>query len=149
MLGGQVFVLLLYGRSQTWTEDKVRRDGVFLAHELLEQTPQPNRAKRLRALQNNFSVELGSSPLMSWSVASDEGPSGERIPFRAEGATHFIVLEEVQCLGRWSCQPSHTNWCCSHRAASNHRFVTDRCWDGGIPFGTRTRQGNRQTKRLR
>ena len=50
--------LVLYGRSQTWTENKVRRDGVFLAHELLEQTPENVRAKRLRELQEHFSVDL-------------------------------------------------------------------------------------------
>ena len=44
-------VLVLYGRKQAWTEDNVRRDGVFLTYELLGQTPEPSRASRLRALQ--------------------------------------------------------------------------------------------------
>ena len=92
-----VFVLLLYGRSQTWTEDKVRRDGVFLAHELLEQTPQPNRAKRLRALQNNFSVELELISLDELERRiGRRGLPGERIPFRKlrRHAWYFIVLED-------------------------------------------------------
>ena len=92
-----VFVLLLYGRSQTWTEDKVRRDGVFLAHELLEQTPQPNRAKRLRALQNNLSVELELISLDELERRiGRRGLPGERIPFRKlrRHAWYFIVLED-------------------------------------------------------
>lgn len=92
-----VFVLLLYSRSQTWTEDKVRRDGVFLAHELIEQTPQPNRAERLRALQNNFSVELELISLDELERRiGRRGLPGERIPYQKlrRHAWYFIVFED-------------------------------------------------------
>ena len=54
-------VLLFYGSRQAWTEERARQDGVFLAHEMLEQTPEAKRAMRLRELQEHFSFDLADS----------------------------------------------------------------------------------------
>ncbi len=45
-----VLMVAVYVRSQEWTEDEVRQDGVFLIYDLLEQTPAAERPSRLKTL---------------------------------------------------------------------------------------------------
>ena len=90
-------VSLLYGRSQAWTEDKVRRDGVFLAQELLEQTPERSRPERLRALQKHVSVDLALISLddLERRIGRRAAP-GEGISHRpmVRRAWYFIVFKD-------------------------------------------------------
>jgi len=90
-------VLVLYGRSQAWTEDRVRRDGVFLTYELLEKTPGLDRAKRLRALQEHVSVDLALISLddLERRIGRPALP-GEGIPYRrsVRHAWYFLVFED-------------------------------------------------------
>lgn len=52
------FVLVIYARSRSWTEDRARADGVFLLFEVLDEQPRSQRAVRLRELQANSRVKL-------------------------------------------------------------------------------------------
>lgn len=90
-------VLVFYGRSQAWTEDKVRRDGVFLAYELLEQTPEPSRTSRLRTLQQHVAVDLALISLAELERRIGRpGAPGEGIAYRksARHAWYFIVFKD-------------------------------------------------------
>ncbi len=49
-------ITVTYSQSLSWTEDKARRDGVFLVHEMLQSEPASGRAERLRAIQEHFGV---------------------------------------------------------------------------------------------
>ena len=92
-----VLILQLYVHNQTWTEDKVRRSGVFLAHELLEQTPKPNRAMRLREIQGHFSVDLSLISLDELErQIGRPGLPGEAIPYHQSRrrAWYFIVFQD-------------------------------------------------------
>lgn len=46
-----IIAILLYSRTREWTHERARGDGVFLIHELLDQTPAPDRAARLEGLR--------------------------------------------------------------------------------------------------
>ena len=63
-----IMVLGLYMRSQVWSEERVRRAGVFLVHELLEETPASARTERLRSLQQHSSVDLALISCRIWKV---------------------------------------------------------------------------------
>ena len=88
-------ILVLYGRSQEWTEDKVRRDGVFLAYELLEATQPTNRTRRLSELQAHVSADLAIISLDELErPIGRQGTPGEAIPQRSSmrQAWYFIVF---------------------------------------------------------
>ena len=51
-------VMSLYARRQTWTEDEVRRDGVFLLFDMLDETQAADRAQRVQELQSHTSIGL-------------------------------------------------------------------------------------------
>lgn len=53
-----ILLAVLFARSVGWTEQRARIDGVFLAHELLDQTPAAARPERARALQPHFRFGL-------------------------------------------------------------------------------------------
>jgi signal transduction histidine kinase len=80
-----------------WTEDKVRRDGVFLAYELLEQTPEQGRVSRLRSIQDHFSVDLALISLDELERRiGRRGAPGEEIPHRMSlrHSWYFIVFDD-------------------------------------------------------
>ena len=107
-------VLVLYGRSQEWTEDKVRRDGVLLAYELLEQTPAPRRASRLRSLQEHVSVELALISLDDLERRIGRpGAPGEGIPYRMSllHSWYFIVFDDGSgALAAGPVNPAPVGW---------------------------------------
>ena len=53
-------VMAIYGRTLSWTEEKARGDGVFLAYELLDAAPPGERPERLEALSRHllFGLEI-------------------------------------------------------------------------------------------
>ena len=89
--------LAFFVRSRVWDEDKVRRAGVFLVYELLEQTPESNRAKRLLTLQEHSSVDLRLISLddLERRIERPVVP-GEGIAYRAAArkAWYFLVFED-------------------------------------------------------
>ena len=90
-------VSLLHLGSQEWTKEKVQRDGVFLAHDILEQTAQPDRVERLRELQDHFFVGLEMISLDELERRIGRQASfGETIPHRESlrRAWYFIVFED-------------------------------------------------------
>ena len=90
-------VLTLYVQSREWTEDKVRRSGVFLAYELLEQTPEIRREKRLQELREHMPVELALISLDELSRRIGRpGQPGEGISQRQSitQSWYFIVFED-------------------------------------------------------
>ncbi len=48
--------LTVYARSQTWTADDARREGVLLVYDLLDREPVSSRAERLRALRPHLAL---------------------------------------------------------------------------------------------
>lgn len=92
-----IVVLAVYVRSQAWSEDRVRRAGVFLVYELLEETPAPGRAARLRALQQHSSVDLALISLdeLERRIGRSASP-GEGTAYRqsARKSWYFIVFQD-------------------------------------------------------
>ena len=92
-------VIYSYARSRSWTDEHARRDGVFLVHEELDQEPAPNRADRLRELQQHFSVDFALITIdeLERRIGRRAGP-GERIARRVSGreAWYFLVFEDGQ-----------------------------------------------------
>ena len=92
-------VLFLYSRSRPWTDEQARSDGVFLVHELLDQQPEPNRAARLRQLQEHFSIDFSliTSTELERRIGRRAAP-GERIARRVSGreAWYYMVFEDGQ-----------------------------------------------------
>ena len=92
-----IVVLAVYVRSQAWSEDRVRRAGVFLVYELLEERPAPGRAARLRALQQHSSVNLALISLdeLERRIGRSASP-GEGTAYRqsARKSWYFIVFQD-------------------------------------------------------
>ena len=92
-------VLALYSRSRSWTDERARTDGVFLAYELLEQESPSSRARRLRELQQHFSVDLALLSLdeIERRVGRPVRP-GEQVPYRVSGREewYFLAFDDGQ-----------------------------------------------------
>jgi signal transduction histidine kinase len=89
--------MFLYARSLSWTDERARSDGVFLAHEILERTEAQNRAAKLSELQQHFSVSL--SLLTVEQVEQEVGSvvePGARIPHKVspQEEWYFLVFED-------------------------------------------------------
>ncbi|MEX1363024.1 MAG: ATP-binding protein [Nannocystaceae bacterium] len=90
------FVIILgWALGRSWTDDRARGDGVFMFHELLDQTPVPDRPARLEELRSHSSIELSllSVSEVERRVGRGVGP-GERIPHRVSFREewYFLVL---------------------------------------------------------
>lgn len=92
-------VLAMYSLSRSWTDERARTDGVFLAYELIEQESPSSRARRLRELQQHFSVDLALLSLdeIERRVGRPVRP-GEQIPYRVSGREewYFLVFDDGQ-----------------------------------------------------
>jgi signal transduction histidine kinase len=90
-------VLVSYARSLSWTDARARTDGVFLAHDLLDETPADSRAQRLTELAPNFEVELAlmTVPEVEQRLGR-KVEAGERIPHRVSPREewYFLVFED-------------------------------------------------------
>lgn len=86
-------VLFLYLRSVTWTEERARRDGVFLVRELLAQAPPEARRSRLEELRTHFDVPFQMTALdqMERAVGRRVLPN-EVIAHRPEGGENWFYL---------------------------------------------------------
>jgi signal transduction histidine kinase len=92
-------VIFLYSRSRPWTDEQARSDGVFLVHELLDEERAPNRAGRLRELQEHFSVDFSLITLGELERRiGRRAAAGERIARRVSGreAWFYLVFEDGQ-----------------------------------------------------
>mgnify|MGYP001812623450 CR=1 FL=1 len=100
--------MVLYARNQSWTDERARGDGVFLAYELLDQVPAQSRAERLSELQQHFSVDftLISLDEVERRVARSVSP-GEEIPQRVSPREewYFLVFDDGQ--GALAAGPVH------------------------------------------
>ncbi|MBT8468802.1 MAG: HAMP domain-containing protein [Myxococcales bacterium] len=100
--------MVLYARNQSWLDDRARRDGVFLAYELLDQAPAQSRAERLSELQQHFSVDftLISLDEVERRVGRSVSP-GEEVPQRVSPREewYFLVFDDGQ--GALAAGPVH------------------------------------------
>jgi two-component system OmpR family sensor kinase len=90
---------LWFARSQSWTEEQARRDGVFLFHELLDEVPGPSRVSRLRELQQHSGIAFSLVPLDE--VEQQIGRSiqpGEKVLHKASEPEewYFLVFRDGQ-----------------------------------------------------
>ncbi|MEM7136049.1 MAG: ATP-binding protein [Myxococcota bacterium] len=101
-------VLVLHARSETWTDVRAERDGVFLVHDLLDQEPATNRAARLRQLQPNFAVDFSLVAVdeVERRVGRSVSP-GEEVPLRVspQEEWYFLVFQDGQ--GALAAGPVH------------------------------------------
>ena len=92
-------VLATYSLSRSWTDERARTDGVFLAHELLNQESPSSRAQRMRELQQHFSVDLALLSLdeIERRVGRPVRP-GEQVPHRVSGREewYFFAFDDGQ-----------------------------------------------------
>jgi signal transduction histidine kinase len=90
-------VTYLYGRSLSWTEERARRDGVFLVYSMLDQAPASRRAEGLSEFQQHFPVGFALITLdeLERRIGREAVP-GEKIPQRVSvrEAWYFLVFED-------------------------------------------------------
>ena len=86
-------VLFSYARSQSWTEERARRDGVFLVFQLLDLEPASNRARRLSELEPHSSVGLAllTPDEATRRVGRPIGP-GDQIPHKVSPQQQWYIL---------------------------------------------------------
>jgi len=92
-------VIFLYSRGLSWTDEKARKDGIFLAFELLDQAPAADRVRRLGELRQHFSVDL--SLLTTSEVERRVGrpvTAGEQVPreVSVKEEWYYLVFEDGQ-----------------------------------------------------
>lgn len=96
-----IAVLVLYALGQSWVDERARSDGVFLVSELLDQTPAPERAARLRELQQHFSVDLTllSKREVEHRLSRQVRP-GEQIPHKplVREEWYYFVFQDGQSV---------------------------------------------------
>jgi len=100
--------IFLYVRNQSWTNERARGDGVFLAYELLDEVHAQSRAERLQELQENFSVDLTliSTSELERRVGRPVSP-GEQIPQRVSPREEWYFLVFEDGLGALAAGPVH------------------------------------------
>ena len=89
--------MFVYARNQSWTDERARTDGVFLAYELLDREPAEHRAGRLQELQPNFLIPFSLvSPAEVESRVGRSVRAGESIPHRVSPREewYFFVFED-------------------------------------------------------
>ncbi len=86
-------VLAAYSRSRSWTDERARTDGVFLAYEILDEEERQDRAARLHELRQHYWVPLAlvSNEEVERSVGKSVHP-GEHIPHRASHREEWYFL---------------------------------------------------------
>ena len=89
---GIVF-LQAYSRSRSWTDDRARTDGVFLAYDILEQEQSQDRETRLRELRRHYWVPLVLVSLeeVGQRVGRTVRP-GEHVPHRVSHREEWYFL---------------------------------------------------------
>ncbi|MBU0550333.1 HAMP domain-containing protein [Myxococcota bacterium] len=94
-----VVVVVWYSLGRSWADDHARGHGVFLAHELLDAVPAPDRADRLATLRQHFSIDLTllSVEDVERRLGRSVGP-GEQIPHRVRVREewYFLAFEDGQ-----------------------------------------------------
>lgn len=86
-------VLFAYLETRSWTDTRARGDSVFLFHELLEATPPPARAERVRALQSHTTVRLSIlSRQAAQTLAGRAVDPGDQIPLRLSRREEWYLL---------------------------------------------------------
>ncbi len=101
-------VVLTYSLRQSWTEDKARSDGVFLAYELLQQESVHARDARLRQLQPHSAVVLSLTTLdeVERRIGRSVQP-GDQIPYRPSPQEHWFFLAFKDGSGALAAGPVH------------------------------------------
>ena len=86
-------LLAAYSRSRSWTDERARTDGVFLAYEILDEEGRQDRAARLHELRQHYWVPLAlvSNEEVERSVGKSVHP-GERIPHRVSHREEWYFL---------------------------------------------------------
>ncbi|MEM9190327.1 MAG: ATP-binding protein [Myxococcota bacterium] len=102
-------IISTYGRSQSWADDRAKTDGVFLAYELLNELPAPERAQRLRELQPHFPVELSLMPIDDVEQRLDRPlEPGEQVPQRLSVREEWYFLAFDDGAGALAAGPAHS-----------------------------------------
>ena len=86
-------LLAAYSRSRSWTDERARTDGVFLAYEILDEEERQDRAARLHELRQHYWVPLAlvSNEEVERSVGKSVHP-GEHIPHRVSHREEWYFL---------------------------------------------------------
>ena len=86
-------LLAAYSRSRSWTDERARTDGVFLAYEILDEEERQDRAARLHELGQHYWVPLAlvSNEVVERSVGKSVHP-GEHIPHRVSHREEWYFL---------------------------------------------------------
>lgn len=88
-----IVFLAAYSRNRSWTGDRARTDGVFLAYELLDEEEPQDRAARLDELRPHYWVPLAlvSNHEVERSVGASVHP-GDHIPHRVSRREEWYFL---------------------------------------------------------
>ena len=91
--------LFAYSRTLSWTDERARTNGVFLAHELLDEDPPDRRAQRVRELQRHFEADLALITLADLEKRLGRpAQPGDQIPHRVSPREewYFLVFRDGQ-----------------------------------------------------
>lgn len=99
-------VAQVYSRRQSWSEERARTDGVFLAFELLQKEAAPHRQARLGDLQPHTARRLS---LISLDEMHDRigrpVQAGDQIPHRPSAHEHWFFLAFADGTGALAAGP--------------------------------------------
>lgn len=90
--------LVIYSRTLSWTEEAARRDGVFVAHRLLEEVAPEERPARLSTLAAHLEVPLRLMPLAEVERLTARRPArGAKLHFeqRWDAQWFFIAFDDA------------------------------------------------------
>ncbi len=101
-------VVLYYASHLSWIEQRAQGDGVFLAHELLDELPPAERAARVAELQVHYAVPLGlmthaeAERRLGYAVAP-----GETAPLRIANEQEWLFMAFNDGEGVLAAGPVH------------------------------------------
>lgn len=86
-------IIVVYGVSATWTEERARSEGVFLVKELLDPLPSSDRPLRLEELRRHFSVRfrIVTRDEVERRVGRPVSPN-ERVPYVLSFRKHWFYV---------------------------------------------------------
>ena len=92
-------VLVLHSSQYSWIDSRARGDGIFLAYQLLEETPVARRPARLKELEPHYSVRLSLASLDEVERHVGRRPSpGDQLPLRKSKREewYFLAFQDGQ-----------------------------------------------------
>lgn len=85
--------MFTYSLSKSWTRENAKKEGVFLAYEILDRELPSNRSPKLKTLKEHYSIPLEIVTIQDIETYTNKPPAaGEHIHFRESLRKHWYFL---------------------------------------------------------